>query len=143
MLTVNDLMTAVPDTVTPATPLRTVIGIMKTRGYRQVPVLDNGTLVGIVTDRDIRLVMNSPVVLHDRSQDEALLTDVTAESCMTPNPIFVTPETPAYRAAEMLSMYKFGAMPVIENDILVGIITTTDFLTYFSVNEVEENGAGV
>jgi len=138
MLTVNDLMTAVPDTVTPTTPLRTVIGIMKMRGYRQIPVLDNGKLVGIVTDRDIRLVMNSPVVLHDKAQDEALLTDVTVESCMTPNPIFVTPETPAYRAAEMLSMYKFGAMPVIEKDTLVGIITTTDFLNYFLENERDE-----
>ena len=134
MLTVNDLMTAVPDTVTPSTPLRTVISIMKTRGYRQIPVLDNGKLVGIVTDRDIRLIMNSPVVLHDRTQDEELLTRVTAESCMTPNPVSVTPEMPAYRAAEMLSMYKFGALPVVESDTLVGIITTTDFLNYFSAN---------
>ncbi len=134
MLTVNDLMTAVPDTVTPSTPLRTVISIMKTRGYRQIPVLDNGKLVGIVTDRDIRLIMNSPVVLHDRTQDEELLTRVTAESCMTPNPVSVTPEMPAYRAAEMLSMYKFGALPVVESDTLVGIITTTDFLNYFSAS---------
>jgi acetoin utilization protein AcuB len=134
MLTVNDLMTAVPDTVTPETPLRTVIGIMKTGGYRQIPVLTNGKLVGIITDRDIRLIMNSPIILHDRSQDEELLATVTVESCMTPNPVTVTPEMPAYRAAEMLSMYKFGAMPVVEGDTLVGIISTSDFLNYFSVN---------
>ena len=132
MLSVNDLMTAVPDTVTPTTPLRTVIGIMKTGGYRQIPVLDNGQLVGIVTDRDIRLVMNSPVVLHDRAQDEELLTKVTVESCMTPNPITVTPETPAHQAAKLLSMYKFGALPVVDGNTLVGIITTTDFLNYVS-----------
>jgi acetoin utilization protein AcuB len=135
MLTVNDLMTAVPDTVTPQTPLRTVIGIMKTGGYRQIPVLDKGKIVGIITDRDIRLIMNSPVVLHDRSQDEELMAHVTVESCMTPNPVTVTPEMPAYRAAEMLSMYKFGALPVIEDGTLVGIISTTDFLNYFSANE--------
>lgn len=140
MLTVNDLMTAVPDTVTPETPLRTVIGIMKTGGYRQIPVLDKGQLVGIITDRDIRLIMNSPVVLHDRSQDEELLAHVTVESCMTPNPVTVSPEMPAYRAAEMLSMYKFGALPVVEGSTLVGIISTTDFLNYFSAN-VEEEGS--
>ena len=134
MLTVNDLMTAVPDTVTPQTPLRTVIGIMKTGGYRQIPVLDKGRLVGIITDRDIRLIMNSPIILHDRSQDEELLANVTVESCMTPNPVTVTPDTPAYRAAEMLSMYKFGALPVVEGTELVGIVTTTDFLNYFSDN---------
>jgi CBS domain-containing protein len=41
---------------------------------------------------------------------------------------------PAYRAAEMLSMYKFGALPVVESGTLVGIISTSDFLNYFSVN---------
>ena len=130
MITVNDLMTVIPSSVSPNTPMRTVIGVMKTEGCRQLPVLDNGKLVGIITDRDVRLVMNSPVVLHGRWQDEELLDNVTAESCMTPNPISVTPNTPAYRAAEMLSIYKFGALPVLENDTVVGIITVTDFLDY-------------
>ena len=130
MITVNDLMTIIPSSVSPNTSMRTVIGVMKTEGCRQLPVLDNGKLVGIITDRDVRLVMNSPVVLHGRWQDEELLDNVTAESCMTPNPISVTPNTPAYRAAEMLSIYKFGALPVLENDTVVGIITVTDFLDY-------------
>jgi acetoin utilization protein AcuB len=101
-------------------------------------VLDNGKLVGIVTDRDVRLIMNSPVVLHGRWQDEELLDSVTAESCMTPNPITVTPNMPAYRAAEMLSIYKFGGLPVLENDTLVGIITVTDFLAYAAKTLAEE-----
>jgi acetoin utilization protein AcuB len=130
MITVNDLMTVIPSSVSPDTSMRTVIGVMKTEGCRQLPVLDNGKLVGIITDRDVRLVMNSPVVLHGRWQDEELLDNVTAESCMTPNPISVTPNTPAYRAAEMLSIYKFGALPVLENDTVVGIITVTDYLDY-------------
>jgi acetoin utilization protein AcuB len=130
MITVNDLMTVIPSSVSPNTSMRTVIGVMKTEGCRQLPVLDNGKLVGIITDRDVRLVMNSPVVLHGRWQDEELLDNVTAESCMTPNPISITPNTPAYRAAEMLSIYKFGALPVLENDTVVGIITVTDFLDY-------------
>lgn len=138
MLTVNDLMTVIPNTVTMESSLRTIIGLMKSQGYRQLPVLDDkGRLVGIVTDRDIRLVMNSPIVLHGRWQDEDLLDKVTAESCMTPNPITVTPETPAARAAEMLSTYKFGALPVVDDDALVGIITVTDFLDYFVTNYAE------
>ena len=130
MVTVNDLMTVIPSSVTPGTPMRTVIGVMKTEGCRQLPVLDNGKLVGIITDRDVRLVMNSPVVLHGRWQDEELLDTVTAENCMTPNPITVEPNMPAYRAAEMLSVYKFGGLPVLENGTLIGIITVTDFLEY-------------
>ena len=130
MITVNDLMTLIPSTVTPDTPLRHIIGIMKSQGCRQLPVLDNGRLVGIISDRDVRLVMNSPIVLHGRWQDEDLLDKATAESCMTPNPVTVTPDTTAAKAAEMLALYKFGALPVVEGNILVGIITVTDFLEF-------------
>lgn len=130
-VTVNDMMTVIPNTVTIDTPVRTIIGLMKSQGYRQLPVLDKGKLVGIVTDRDVRLVMNSPIVLHGRWQDEELLDKVTAESCMTPKPITVSPDTPAARAAEMLSTYKFGALPVVDDGELVGIITVTDYLDYF------------
>jgi len=137
MILVNDLMTVIPNSVTIDTPLRNLIGLMKAQGYRQLPVLDKGKLVGIVTDRDVRLVMNSPIVLHGRWQDEEILDKVTAESCMTPNPITVTPNTSAVKAAEMLSTYKFGAMPVVDDGELVGIISVTDFLENF-VNTNEE-----
>jgi acetoin utilization protein AcuB len=137
MLTVNDLMTVIPYTVTPGTPLRRVIEMMKTEGCRQFPVLDKGRLVGIISDRDVRLVINSPMVLHGRWQDEELLDKVLVDSCMTANPMSVTPETPAYRAAKMLSLYKFGALPVIDDDDLVGIITVTDFLDYFAAGQSE------
>jgi acetoin utilization protein AcuB len=130
MLTVNDLMTILPSTVTPDASLRTILGIMKSGGFRQIPVLDEGRLVGIISDRDIRLVMSSPVVNFEHAVDETTLLNARAESCMTPAPISVTPTTPAYKAAEMLSLYKFGALPVVEGDMLVGIITVTDFLDH-------------
>jgi CBS domain-containing protein len=135
MLTVNDLMTLIPSSVTPASTLRQVIEIMKTQSCRQLPVLDNGRLVGIITDRDVRLVMNSPLVLHGRWQDDEILDNITAENCMTPNPMTVTPHTPAYQAANMLSTYKFGALPVVDNGVLVGIITVTDFLNHFALQQ--------
>jgi acetoin utilization protein AcuB len=137
MLTVNDLMTVNPATIAPEAPLRRVIELMKNQGCRQLPVLDDGRLVGIITDRDVRLAMNSPLVVHGRSQDEEILDHVTAESCMTPDPLTVTPDTPAYRAASMLSVYKFGALPVVDGGVLVGIITVTHFLDYFSAQEPE------
>lgn len=133
MLTVNDLMTVEPLTVTLQTTLRDVIQLMKLEACRQLPVVDDaGRLVGMITDRDVRLAMNSPFVLHERWQDETLLDTAMAESCMTPNPLTVTPDTPAYRAAEMLSAYKFGALPVVENGELVGIISVTDYLDHFA-----------
>jgi len=123
-------MTVIPSTITPDTTLRNIIGVMKSECCRQLPVLDNSRLVGIISDRDVRLVMNSPVMLHGQWQDEELLDNLTADGCMTPNPITVSPNTPAFRAAEMLRTYKFGALPVVEGDALVGIITVSDFLEY-------------
>ncbi len=138
MLSVNDLMTVIPNTVTPSTSLRHIIELMKTEGCRQLPVIEKGKLVGIVTDRDVRLVINSPMVLHGRWQDEELLDRVLAAGCMTTNPMTVTPETPAYQAAKMLSLYKFGSLPVVDDDTLVGIVTVTDFLDYFSATQPEK-----
>jgi acetoin utilization protein AcuB len=142
MLTVSDLMTSIPTSITPDSSLRTVIAVMKAAGCRQLPVLDQGKLVGIITDRDIRTVLNSPIVLHGRWQDEALLDKVTAENAMTPDPITVPPDTPAYRAAEMLSTYKFGALPVVDGDLVVGIITVTDFLNYIAKKGPRDGGRG-
>jgi acetoin utilization protein AcuB len=136
MLTVGDLMTPNPDAVRSDTPLREVIDKMKVERCRQFPVVDDsGRLQGIITDRDVRLAMNSPVVLHGRWQDEGIIETVTANSCMTPNPITVNSKMPAYRAAEMLSAYKFGALPVVDNGDLVGIITITDFLDRFAAQQ--------
>jgi acetoin utilization protein AcuB len=136
VLTVGDIMTSNPDVVQSDTPLREVIDKMKVERCRQLPVVnESGRLQGIITDRDVRLAMNSPVVLHGRWQDEGVIETVTANSCMTPNPITVNSKTPAYRAAEMLSAYKFGALPVVDNGDLVGIITVTDFLNRFAAQQ--------
>ena len=132
MLTVRDLMTVNPDTVMPETPLRHVIAKMNKDGCRQLPVVDGGKLVGIVTDRDVRLAVNSPVLEVDEEHAErrALLNRLTVESCMTADPISVAPDVSAYQVADLLSIHKFGALPVVENERLVGIITVTDFLRY-------------
>ncbi len=136
MLTVSDLMTVDLTRVSPETPLYVVINLMKVECCRQVPVVDSvGRVVGIITDRDVRLAMNSPIVLHGRWQDEDLLHTATVNSCMTTDPITISPDTLAYRAAEMLSAYKFGALPVVDDGELVGIITVTDFLDRFAATE--------
>ena len=139
MLTVRDLMSTNPDTVRPDTPLRAVIQTMKLAGGRQLPVVDeHGHLVGIVTDRDVRLAMNSPMDLPERGQEADLVVSETTASCMTPDPITVSSDTPAYRAAEVLSTYKFGALPVVDDDELVGIITVTDFLDRFTMEQPQK-----
>jgi acetoin utilization protein AcuB len=137
MLTTNDLMTVAPQTAAPTSPLCHLIEMMKQEGCRQLPIVENGQLVGIVTDRDVRLALNSPIMLHGRWQDEELLDKATAEQIMTTNTLTITSDAPAYRAAQMLSTYKFGALPVVDEGVLVGIITVTDILNYMAVDRPE------
>lgn len=133
MLTVRELMTGRPDSVSSDTSLRVAVAKMNTDGCRQLPVVDNGLLVGILTDRDIRLATNSPVASGTDGIDRVELLDtLTVRECMTPDPLSVASSASAHETADTMRLHKFGALPVVENGTLVGIITTSDYLKYVS-----------
>lgn len=132
MITVNELMTVEPDTVTPDTSLREVLSMMNGVGCRQLPVLEKRELVGIITDRDVRLAVNAPALDPDRMQRIDLMDEMQVRDYMTTDPITATPDMPARRAAELLGLYKVGALPVVDGTALVGIISVTDFLAYIA-----------
>lgn len=138
MITVADIMTIDPVVVGPDTSLEEVIGLMKTNHFRHLPVTESGRLVGIVSDRDVRLAMNSPMVTNKQLDDMALLKNTTAGASMTPSPMVVGPTDPATQAARLMQTYKFSALPVVEDDKLVGIVTVSDILSnYITVLEAQ------
>lgn len=126
---VRDVMTSDPITVQPDDTLRTAQERMAECGCRRLPVVDEThRLVGIITDRDVRLALNSPLVLRERWQDDMLVTQTTVEVCMTPEPITIAPDAPVQDAADILLQRRISGLPVVEGDRLVGIITVTDLL---------------
>jgi len=126
---VREVMTPDPLTVQPDDTLRTAQERMSECACRRLPVVDeNGHLVGIITDRDVRLALNSPLVLRERWQDDMLVNQTTVEVCMTPDPIVIAPDAPVQDAADILLKRKISGLPVLEGDRLVGIITVTDLL---------------
>ena len=125
MLTVNELMTTTPIAILPDLPLREAAELMAAENCRHLPVVDEeGGLIGIITDRDVR-----------QARHTAVFATALTESCMTGNPITITPDTPAHKAAELLALHKISALPVVDQGQLVGIITVTDFLAQFSATE--------
>jgi acetoin utilization protein AcuB len=131
MLKVRDLMTKGVITVGPDDPLRVAIRKMIAGRFRRIPVLAaDGLLVGIITDRDIRQALNSPVVFHERSHDEYLLNTVKVESSMTLRPLTISPDQDILAAAELMEQKKIGGLPVIEEGALVGIITLSDLINF-------------
>jgi acetoin utilization protein AcuB len=142
MLVARDVMTPNPVTVRPDDLLGVAMEKMRSRRCRRLPVVEGDRLVGIITDRDVRLALNSPLVLHERRSDQLLREHVPVRACMTPDPIAVSPDTPVIEVVRLMRDHKFGGMPVVEGDRLIGIITETDLmdllirLLEFGVDEI-------
>jgi acetoin utilization protein AcuB len=135
MLRVNDLMSDTLEVVSPDVHLHDVLITMNRAGYRHLPVVANDKLVGIITDRDVRLAVNSPVVREDADLTrEAVLDDVRVDDCMTPDPQCVSSNTALHEVADLLSLNKYGAMPVVDEGKLVGMISYIDFLKHYAAN---------
>jgi len=135
MLRVNDLMSDALEVVSPDAHLHDVLTTMNRAGCRQLPVIESDRLVGIITDRDIRLATNSPVI--DTGANlvrETVLDGVRVDDCMTPNPECVSSNATLRDVAELLSLNKFGAMPVVDEGKLVGMISYIDFLKHYAAN---------
>jgi len=127
---VADIMTPNPVSVTPRNAIRTAINLMREGGYRRLPVVDRGRLVGIITDRDLRRAANSPFVVREQWYDNFILDHIEVGSCMTQNPLTIEPSATIVEAARMMRSHKIGGLPVVIDGQLTGIITETDLLDF-------------
>jgi acetoin utilization protein AcuB len=109
-------------------PIREAWDLVEGRKLRRFPVLSNGKLVGIVTDRDLRNATASSVVLTERKYQDYLLDSIKIESIMTPDPVTISPDADLRDAAKSLLRLKVGGLPVVEQGRLTGIITETDMI---------------
>src|SRR5512137_2563394 len=105
---VADIMIPNPVTVTPRNAIRTAINLMREGGYRRLPVVDRGRLVGIITDRDLRRAANSPFVVREQWYDNFILDHIEVGSCMTPYPLTIEPTVPIADAARLIRNHKIG-----------------------------------
>ena len=130
MPVVSNIMTPNPLTVTPRNAIRTAVNLMREGGFRRLPVVDRGRLVGVITDRDLRRAANSPFVVREQWYDNFILDHIEVGSCMTPNPVTIGPTESVAEAARLMRNHKIGGLPVIDNGQLVGIVTETDLLDF-------------
>jgi acetoin utilization protein AcuB len=125
---VRDIMQTTLVTITPATTLPEAIRLAKHRGIRHLPVLEDGRLVGIVSDRDLKRAMASPATSLETRELLYLLERLQVEEIMTRAVITVGPDASIGSAARLMVQEKIGALPVTEGERLVGLITETDVL---------------
>jgi len=125
---VRDLMTAKPITVDPDTPMLQARQRMAEERIRHLVVVDDARVVGIVTDRDIRLNLPSPATSLSVWELNYLLSRLTVGGVMSAAVIVVDPDRPIAEAARLMLDHKIGALPVVDEGRLIGIVTESDFV---------------
>jgi acetoin utilization protein AcuB len=134
-MTIRELMSGGLITVRAETPVLEARDLMVKERIRHLLVTDRGgrggVLLGIVTDRDIRLNLPSQAASLSVWELNHLLAKLTVGQVMTQSVITVGPERPARDGARLMLDHKIGALPVLENGQLIGIITETDIVRAF------------
>jgi len=113
-MNVRDLMTTSPITVGPETPVLDARQLMIDKRFRHVLIADGPKLLGIVTDRDIRLNLPSPATSLSVWEINYLLARLTVASVMTKSLVTVSPRQDTREAALLMLDHKIGALPVVD-----------------------------
>ena len=134
---VGKRMTRNPKTVSPDDPLSAAARILREHGFHHLPVVEGGKLVGILSDTDLR---NASLAAMPREGGEGRPGDRPVREVMRTEVWSLSPGDSIEDALLILTREKFGALPVLDGDRLVGIITRADLLNAFvdilDVNEV-------
>jgi len=138
---VRHRMSLSPVTIKSSAPLEDAIRLLVKHNIRELPVVEHGKLIGIVTDRDIRQVSPSYPVFRDEEEIRDRLRQLTVSCAMSLDPVVVSPATDLTEAASLMIQYRIGSLPVVDGGRLVGIISVTDLLKLF-VEQNERGGDG-
>ncbi len=129
---VNYRMTKNPCTVSPHTPVSEAREIMKKEKIHRLPVIDkHDHIVGIITEKDILYASPSPATSLDVYEISNLMAKLEVHSVMSRDVISIGLDTPLEDAARIMADNNIGGLPVVDNDILVGIITESDLFKVF------------
>jgi CBS domain-containing protein len=108
--------------------LSQVEDLMVAKKLRHVPVVENGELVAIVSQRDLFKAMMSSTMGYGEKAQKAYLHSVRVKEMMTYPVVTVTPDTSVGEAADLMVHKGIGCLPVVEGTQLVGVVTKTDLL---------------
>ena len=121
-----------PETVSPTTDLIDAYERMRQHRIRHLPVVSDGLLVGIISDRDLRHALPVPSRKGEAIPYGKNLFDTPVERLMTATPLTTDPDATIAEAAQILCRNKVSALPVVEHGKLVGIVTSEDLLWAFT-----------
>lgn len=125
-------MTANPVTVTPDTSVAEAKDILRNNKFRRLPVVQDGKLLGIITDRDLREVSPSPATTLSIYEANYLLSKILVRDVMKKKVLTIYADATIEEAALIMYREKIGGLVVLDvNNAVVGIITETDIFKCF------------
>ena len=117
--------------VSPDAPINEVLAMFKKEHIRRAPVIKDGKLAGIVSERDLLNASPSSVTTLSIWELNYLISKVKIKNVMTKKVITVSKDTPIEEAARIMADNKIGGLPVMRDGHVVGIITETDLFKIF------------
>lgn len=138
MIIVEDFMTTEPWTLRETDSIDNAREIMTERHIRHIPITDDeNRLVGLVTQRDILAATDPAQLLKAKSDSNADGADLKISDIMIHNVSVISEKDSLRQAALYLQSHKYGCLPVVTDDRLVGIITDSDFIA-IAINLIEQ-----
>jgi CBS domain-containing protein len=127
---VSSIMTPDVYVVQETTPLKDVVKLLRKLHVRHLPVVSGVKVIGIISRTDINRLTFGALMENQEDADEAILEMLSVSQVMTAKPKSISPDESIKALAEVFVKEEYHALPVIENEELVGIVTTTDVIKY-------------
>ena len=129
---VRDLMTNEVATLERNDRLSTADNVMRLGRIRHMPVLDDGNLVGLVTQRDLFRGALLKALGYGLNAEQTMLDTLAVKEVMATDLVTIAPNATLQEAAGIMVERKIGCLPVVDNEKLVGILTEGDFVAHFA-----------
>jgi CBS domain-containing protein len=127
---ISHIMTKSVVTVNQNDDLKEVVTKLKSNSIRHIPVVNGKEVIGIISRTDINRLTFGALFEGQDGADEAILDMLTISQIMTSKPKTVSSDTVIKDLAEIFVKEEFHALPVVDNGVLKGIVTTTDVIRY-------------
>ena len=125
---VRDVMTSPVISVEPSTLLLDAALLLRGSAIRHLPVLEGPALVGILSERDIQRCAPSRLIPITEDGYNAVFANTKVERVMTREPKFISSSTPLLGAMAAMQQGRYGCMPVVDDGVVVGILTRSDLM---------------
>ncbi|GAA3609338.1 CBS domain-containing protein [Flavivirga amylovorans] len=110
--------------------LETAEMLFKKNGIRHIPVVSGESIIGMLSYTDLLRISFADATDDENSIDTIVYNMFTIEQVMTKNLVSVSSDTTIKEVAEILANNEFHALPIVDDSLLVGIVTTTDLINY-------------